>query len=95
MYTHYLFIEESEHNEEILNKAGLSMDDFSCEALCEIDIPHILKVGDIIRIDEVLRNYTNKDTISKARVISSEISICQEFVDSEAFITIDIELEII
>lgn len=95
MYTHYLFIEESEHNEEILNKAGLSMDDFSCEALCSVDIPHILKVGDIIRIDEVLKNYTNKDVISKARVISSEISICKEFVDSEAFIEINIELEII
>ena len=95
MYTHYLFIEESEHNEEILNKAGLSMDDFSCEALCEIDIPHILKVGDIIRIDEVLKQYRGDLGIVKAKVVSSEISVCKEFMNSQAFIDINIELEII
>ena len=51
--------------------------------------------GDIIRIDEVLKQYRGDLDIVKAKVVSSEISVCKEFMNSQAFIDINIELEII
>ena len=50
---------------------------------------------DIIRIDEVLKQYRGDLDIVKAKVVSSEISVCKEFMNSQAFIDINIELEII
>ncbi len=96
MYRHCFFLRDCEETYKFLKSLNID-ESIMYGTIAEIDLSHILKENQVIRIDEILQNYTSSPIrgVIKTKVKNIEVNLYKESIQDDAGIEIYIDLEII